>query len=99
MIKLEDLPRELDAITWAARRLGYNFREVERRMESTKTVLAAHGTPGAHDVRQYLINMRGWDMPPQFATSQWLDLQLENLIDQLASAAETAEIAEIASRG
>lgn len=97
MINLADLPRELDAITWAARRLGYAFREVERRMDSIKTVLMVK--PYAPDVRQHIINIRGWDMPPQFATSQWLDLQLENLIDRLASDAEIAEIAEIAGRG
>lgn len=93
---LTDLPRELDAITWAARRLGYNFREVERRMDSIKAVHTAG--KDAHDVRQHIINIRGWDMPPQFATSQWLDLQLENLIDRLASDAETAEIEKLAAR-
>jgi hypothetical protein len=98
MIALTELPRQLDAIVYAAEKLGYNVREVERRIDSVRTVAHPDGGASAGTIRQHIINMRGWDMPPQLATHTFLDLQLERLIDMLASDEQRAEEREIAAR-
>lgn len=91
-----ELPRQLEAIRYAAQKLGYNVREVAERTDKILVVLGLH--PDAATVRQYVINMRGWDMPPQFGTCTFLDLQLERLIDMLATDADRAEEAALAAR-
>jgi hypothetical protein len=96
MITLTELPRQLDAIVYAAERLGYNVREVERRIDSIRTVANADGGASAATIRQHVINMRGWDMPPQFGTCTFLDLQLERLIDMLSTDEQRAEEARLA---
>lgn len=93
---LNELPRQLDAIDYAAEKLGYTVREVKGRTDKIRNMLAAQ--PSVADIRQYVINMRGWDMPPQFGTSMFLDLQLERLVDMLASNEERAEETALAAR-
>lgn len=93
---LLNLARQLDAIDWAAQRLGYNVREVKERTEKIRVQLTI--TPHAPTLRQHVINIRGYDMPPQFATTMWLDLQLERLIDMLSSPEDRADEAELAAR-
>jgi hypothetical protein len=93
---MTQLPRQLDAIDYAAQKLGYNVREVKDRTDKIRAELAVR--PYAPDVRQYVINMRGWDMPPQFGTHTFLDLQLERLIDMLASDADRAAEAALVAR-
>jgi hypothetical protein len=95
-IDLAELPNQLDAIHYAAEKLGANLREVDERLEKIHNMLAVR--PYAPDIRQYVINMRGYDMPPQFGTHQFLDLQLERLIDMLASDQDRAEEAALATR-
>lgn len=95
-MELTELPRQLDAIHYAAEKLGYNLREVDERLEKIHNMLAVR--PYAPDIRQYVINMRGYDMPPQFATHTFLDLQLERLIDMLATDEDRAEEAALAAR-
>jgi hypothetical protein len=96
MIELTELPRQLDAVVYAAKRLGYNVREVTERMDKIRNLMAVR--PYGPDIRQYMINMRGYDMPPQFGTSLFLDLQLERLIDMLASDEQRAEMDALARR-
>lgn len=93
---LLELPRQLDAIDYAAEKLGYTLREVKERTAKIRHQLMV--TPFAPDVRQFMINMRGWDMPPQFATSSFMDLQLERLIDQLATDQDRAETAALVGK-
>jgi hypothetical protein len=93
---LIELPRQLDAIDYAAERLGYDVSAVRERTEKIRDRLAVR--PYAPDIRQYVINMRGWDMPPRFATSAFLDLQLERLIDMLATDEQRAEESALAAR-
>lgn len=93
---LLELPRQLDAIDFAAERLGYTVREVKERTDKIRLLLRKH--PYAPDIRQYVINMRGWDMPPQFGTHAFLDLHLERLIDALASPEDRAEEAALVAR-
>jgi hypothetical protein len=95
-VDLLELPRQLDAIDYAAERLGYNVREVKERTEKIRHQMMV--TPFAPDVRRYMINMRGWDMPPQFATSGFMDLHLERLIDQLSSDEERAATLALARK-
>jgi hypothetical protein len=96
MMKLAELPRQLEAIEYAAERLGVRYAEVKARTEKIACFLATGASQA--DIRQYVINMRGYDMPPQFGTSQFLDLQLERLIDMLATDEQRAEEAELAAR-
>jgi hypothetical protein len=94
-VNLLELPRQLDAIDYAAERLGYNVREVKDRTDKIRNLLMAR--PYQPDIRQYVINMRGWDMPPQFGTHQFLDLHLERLIDRLSTDEQRAEGASLAA--
>lgn len=96
-MRIDELPRELDAVVYAAEKLGYNVREVEMCIDSIRTVARPEGSASAATIRQHMINMRGWDMPPQFATHAFLDLQLERLIDMLASDEDRAAEAAIAA--
>jgi hypothetical protein len=95
-VDLLELPRQLDAIDYAAERLGYTVREVKDRTDKIRNLLMVR--PYAPDIRQYVINMRGWDMPPQFGTHTFLDTQLERLIDMLATPEDRAEEAALAAR-
>jgi hypothetical protein len=93
---LLELPRQLDAIDYAAERLGYTVREVKERTDKIRRYLMVR--PYAPDLRKFVINMRGWDMPPQFGTTLFLDAQLERLIDMLASPEDRAEEAALVAR-
>lgn len=95
-MELLELPRQLDAIDYAAERLGCNVREVKDRTDKIRRQLMV--TPHQPSLRQFVINMRGWDMPPQFGTHTFLDMHLERLIDQLASPEDRAEYAALAAR-
>lgn len=93
---LTELPRQLDAIDYAAKRLGCTMREVTERTDKIRQYAGVR--PFSADIRQYVINMRGYDMPPQFGTSLFLDLQFERLIDMLTSPEQRAEEAALAAR-
>lgn len=96
MMQLSELPRQLTAIRLAAKTLGCNVREVDQRLASIELCALTH--PDASVIRQHIINIRGYDMPPQFGTSMFLDLQLERLIDMLATDAQRAELDSLAAR-
>lgn len=96
-MELAELPRQLEAIRHAAETLGLKVREVEYRLASIATAARQEGATPAI-VRRHVINIRGYDMPPQFGTSLFLDLQLERLIDMLASPEERAELDAIAAK-
>jgi hypothetical protein len=90
------LYRMLDAIDYAAQRLGYNVREVSNRTEKIRTYVMVR--PYGPDVRQYVINLREYDQPPQWATSTWLYEQLDRVIGHLSTPEQLAEELAIAAR-
>lgn len=92
----EGLARMLDAIDYAADRLGYNVREVKDRTDKIRNHVEVR--PYGPDVRQYVMNLREWDQPPQWATSMWLYDQLERVIVHLSTPAELAAEEALAAR-
>lgn len=90
------LARMLDAIDYAAERLGFNVREVKERTEKIRTYVMIR--PYGPDVRQYVMNLRDWDQPPQWATSSFLFAQLERVVDHLTTDEDRAEERAIAQR-
>lgn len=93
---LRHLPRQLDAIGYAAAKLGYRTAEVEPRLNALSG--AATCLNDAAAVREIAIQMRGqlpWHL---VATATFLDLQLERLIDMLSTDEQLAELDAIAAR-
>ena len=90
------LDRMLDAIDFAAQKLGYNVREVTNRTEKIRTYVMIR--PYGPDVRQHVINVREYDQPAQWATSMWLYEQLDRVITHLSTPEQLAEEAALAAR-
>lgn len=90
------LDRMLDAIDYAAGRLGYNVREVKDRTDKIRSYVMVR--PYGPDVRQYVMNVREYDQPPQWGTSSFLYGQLDRVIVHLSTPEQLAEEAAIAAR-
>lgn len=90
------LDRMLDAIDYAAERLGYNVREVKRRTDKIRSYVMVR--PYGPDVRQHVIHLREYDQPPQWGTSMWLYEQLDRVITHLSTPEQLAEEAALAAR-